>query len=294
MSLSLELFEENPFCRIKVRHILICWLLSVVALSMQMAVFYMMNGDVPKKPEPVFLLFLGSLAIAFTIAWTIRQLKLAQIRLKPLIGDFSSPIRWTSIVSVIVARIAFSIGFFYVCYYIVSFFFPAWVERMISESFLADAGESAYPIVYYFLMILYRLLLSPITEAFIIQGVILHRWSAKWGNRTAVIIISLIYTMNANVLGGLSSGLMQTLIYIKSKSLFVSVVARIINNLLGLLIFFITLPLENNLEQFRSHVGIGIVCLATSTPFLVWVLYKNWIRPQEQLPYFANINSSNV
>jgi hypothetical protein len=136
------------------------------------------------------------------------------------------------------------------------------------------------------------LLVTPIAEAFLFQGVVLHRWSAKWGVKPAIITLSLLYSIlySSNFLGGFSLGLMQTLFYIKSKTLLVPIVARIINNAIIFVIFFLTISVESSVETFRSQLGIGVVCLASSTPLLIWLLYKNRIRPGEKLPYFANAN----
>jgi hypothetical protein len=77
------------------------------------------------------------------------------------------------------------------------------------------------------------------------------------------------------------------------RSLIVPIVAQLINDLINLTLFLLTFSVENPLEQFRSQLGIGVFCVAVSSPLLIWLLFKNWIRPNEQLPYFANANYDN-
>jgi hypothetical protein len=89
-------------------------------------------------------------------------------------------------------------------------------------------------------------------------------------------------------IAGISFCLMSSIIYIKTKTLIVPIVVELTIRIVNLL--FLVIPLgENSVENFRSQFGIGIFCLAISTPLLIWLLYKNRIRPNEQMPYFANL-----
>lgn len=292
MALDNEFSEENPFQYIKLRQILLCLVLIVTGLSTQIVLIYLATGQDYKTIDPVLLLFLSSLSIGLTIAWTLRRLKLIEVNPNRIIGKLPNSYRWLPIIGIVIARVIFSLGIFRVTYYPLSFIFPAWLEKTLSDSFLNDAAKSFSPTLFVVLSIINALLVSPIFDVFIFQGIVLHRWAAKWGVRRAVISLSLLYSIlnSYNFLGGLSLGLMQNLLYIKSRTLIVPIICRVINNALGLLVFFITLSVENSLEQFRSELKIAIFGVAISTPLLIWVLYKNRIRANEQLPYFANAN----
>ncbi|HEY9675160.1 MAG TPA: type II CAAX endopeptidase family protein [Waterburya sp.] len=286
--------EENPFIYIKTRYILLCLFIVVFILSIQAMLIYLVMGIDYKKtaPDPIILGLLSNLALALTIGWTIRQLKLIQINVRQIVGQLIIPYSWLVIIGIVAARIFFSLGIFRVSYYPLSFIFPKWVASILTQDFFLEASKSSFPSLYYLLVIIGSLLVTPIAEAFLFQGVVLHRWSAKWGVKPAIITLSLLYSIlySSNFLGGFSLGLMQTLFYIKSKTLLVPIVARIINNAIIFVIFFLTISVESSVETFRSQLGIGVVCLASSTPLLIWLLYKNRIRPGEKLPYFANAN----
>ncbi len=286
--------EENPFVYIKVRHIMFCFFLVILILSIQILTIYIIMGIDYKKtgPDPIILAFLAELSLVLTIGWTVRQLKLIQINLRQIIGSLTIPYPWLLIVGIVATRIVFSFGILRVSYYPLSFIFPEWVESILAGNFLTEASKSFFPGLYCLLVIIESLLVAPSAEAFLFQGVILHRWSAKWGVRPAIILLSLLYSIlySTNFLGGFSLGLMQSMLYIKSKTLLVPIVTRIINNAIIFVIFFLSLSVESNVENFRSQLGIGVVCLVLSTPLLIWLLYKNRIRPDEKLPYFANAN----
>jgi len=287
--------EENPFQYIKVRQIALCLLLIIFGLAIQLVIFYMATGRDYHHLDPIIEVLLGELSIGFTLAWLIRQLKLVQIHPEYIWGKLPNHYNWLPIIGIVIARVIFSWGIFRVSYYPLSFIFPAWTEKILVRNFMDDASKSFSPTLYYSLMIIDILIVSPIMDSFIFQGIILHRWSAKWGVRTAIIIISLLSSIPAmgNFLGLFTFRLMKIMLYIKYRTLIVPIVAQLINDLINLTLFFLTFSVENPLGQFRSQLGIGVFCVAVSSPLLIWLLFKNWIRPNEQLPYFANANYDN-
>jgi hypothetical protein len=133
------------------------------------------------------------------------------------------------------------------------------------------------------------------TAIFIIHGIVLHRLASKWGNRKAVWAISLFYGLMfyTNFISGFILGLLLGLLYIKTRTLIVPIVFRVLSNVIYLIVdayyFFIAKNSINNvLSQFQSEFKLGILLIAISTPYLVYWLYKNWMTKNEQLPYFAN------
>jgi membrane protease YdiL (CAAX protease family) len=297
--------EENPFHYIKVRHIFLCYLLISFYLVVEIVfIYYFPNIYMGLRPnnnslsDYILLILITEIPRIFTIAWIVRQLELIQVKTKPIIGKVPSHYGWLPIIGLVIIRLIFSAGCFRVLNYPLSFIFPSLIERYVHSNFFTLSSGSFSPPLYYCLLIIDAFIISPVAASFIFQGIILHRWSAKWGIRPAILMISILYSLyymirGMNLLGGLSLGLMQTMLYIKSRTLIVPILARIINNAIFLLLDYLYLSVENSIEQFRSHLEIGLFCIAVSTPLLIWILYKNRIRPNEQLPYFANINSSS-
>jgi len=286
--------EENPFLNIKIRYILLCWFLALTGLSVQVVAICLATGCNAKTIDPIILLLITEFAYGLTIAWIIRQLKLSQIKVEHIIGKLSIHYHWLPIIGIVIARIVFSGGILRVFYYPLSFIFPSWIEEILSDDFLANASKSYSPAFFYFMLFFNNWIFWSIVEVFIFQGIILHRWAAKWGVKPAVILVSLVYSLlySSNFLGGFSLGLMQTMFYIRFKNLIVPLVTRIINNVISFLLFFITLSGANKLEQVRSQLGIGVACLALLTPLLIWFLYKNRMLLNEPLPYFVNAKQS--
>ena len=134
----------------------------------------------------------------------------------------------------------------------------------------------------------------------VIEGIILHRLTTKWGVRKAVLAIGIYYgiTFYQNFIGGFTLGITLCLLYIKTRTLIVPIVFRIMSIVIYLIIetyYFFTIQSNSNnfLGQFQSEFKLGIILTAVSTPYIIYWLYQNWVKLDEQLPYFANADRFN-
>jgi hypothetical protein len=291
--------EENPFYRIKVRQIFLCCFLLPFGLIIQfMIISSLFNFDFE---EPTFTTLLEILILILPSAWLLRQCKLVGINLKQLIGKLPRNYQWLPLVCLVIARFLFSIGVFWLSYYPLSFIAPSFIEYILNDNINNDifilASKTFSPALYYLLKSLYILVVNPLFSTFF-QGIVLHRWTAKWGNRTAILALCLLagVMFYTNVLGGISFVLVDTLLYIKSRTLIVPFIAYILSYLLyifwNLLSLLFTISSSTKtvtvLEQFRSEWRVAVFFFVLSAPWIVHFIYKNWPSPNEQLPYFAN------
>jgi hypothetical protein len=293
--------EENPFTHIKARQIFLCYFLVTIVLivlvySLIYSFLYYYNYlfDIdyqriiqdPIIPSLIFLLILG---LANT--WVVRKLKLIQIQPKAIIGRLPIHFNWLPIIGIVLTRRVFSFGAFLVLYYPISFIFPSLIENYFSGNSFNFAESQSFSPVFDYIFHEAALLTSSLNEVFILEGIVLHIWAAKGGIKSALIMLSIVYLIQnpVNFIGGISLCLMLSFLYIKTKTLIVPIVASFLNQIVGSALFEVISLSNNPLENFRSQFGIGIFCLAISTPLLIWLLYKNRIRPNEQMPYFANL-----
>lgn len=294
MSLSnIKFPEENPFYRIKVRQIFLCLILVLFGLSVQMVtISYIFKFD---SKDPVVAPFSGLLTFILTGAWLRRQCNLVGINLKQLIGKIPNNYQWLPLIGLVIARDLFSRGILRLSYYPISFIAPSFVENLLNKNSFSDVSETFAPALYYLLERVVSLVVAPIFRAFVFQGIALHRWTAKWGIRPAILVLCLIFGVMSytNVLDGISQVLIYTLLYIKTRTLIIPIIAWMLDRALiiligeGFRIYRSTTGLST-LEQFRSEWPLGVFFLVLSAPWLVRFIYKNWPRPNKQLPYFAN------
>jgi hypothetical protein len=251
--------------------------------------------------DTTFTTLLEILLLILPAAWLLRQCRLVGINLKQLIGKLPRNYQWLPLVCLVIARVLFSIGIFRLSYYPLSFIAPSFIEYILNGNINTNifilASKTFSPALYYLLNSLY-IIVIPLFYTFVFQGIFLHRWAAKWGSRAAILALCLLagvmyYT---NVIGGISLVLVYTLLYIKSRTLIVPFIAYILQLLIYVfwdlfdLLFTISSSTKtvSDLEQFRSEWRVGVFFFVLSAPWIVHFIYKNWPRPNEPLPYFAN------
>jgi membrane protease YdiL (CAAX protease family) len=297
---NISLPKVNPFHIIKIRHIFLCFFLLSAGIVFQLSIIsYTLGLDLE---DPIFESLSSILVSILTSAWLLRQCKLLGINLKQLIGEVPSNYQWLPLVGLVIARVIFSKGVFRLSYYPLSFIAPSFIEYILNDNINNDifilASKTFSPALYYLLKSIDLLVVIPLFSTFVFQGIFLHRWAAKWGSRTAILALCIFYGLGIyqNVPGGISFVLVYTLLYIKSRTLIVPFIAYILEYViyifLNLLDFLFTISSSTKtvsvLEQFRSEWRVGVFFFVLSAPWIVHFIYKNWPRPNEPLPYFAN------
>lgn len=296
--------ELNPFWFLKVRHIFAWLFLFVAGVFIQ---FYLIDRRFSlnlNQKDPLINSVLGIFGIFLTIVWLIRQCNLVGVNLQYLIGKIPPRYNWRSLIILIFATVLFAKGVFRVSYYPISFINPSLIENILNEfirnSIFTEASQSFSPVAYY-LFYPFEVVISKVFFTLLFLGIILHRLSTKWGDKKAIIGILLFSLLGGytNIIGSISFVLIYILLYLKTKSLIISIIFSVLNSLFyyGInLIWSIIIPptTTNILAQFRSEFGIGIVLTFVSAPFVLGFIYKNWHYLNEELPYFANKHSAEL
>ena len=294
--------EENPFSRIKVRHIFGWFFLLYIGIYFQVVIIGYIIGikfenNVPL--DPIIEVIFGSYLFIFILALVWRQCRLAGIEIKYLIGKVPDRYQWLSLVGLAIASVVFSIGISRIFYYYFSFILPSFVEKILSDgknsSISITASKTFYPALYYLIYGIYSCVITPIYLGFILIAIMLHRWSMKWGNIPAIVAICLLnisrgYTSFVYII---ISILMTTILYAKTRSLFVVItfmalrsISFIIWDLFQALLF--DNQTANILDIYRSQIQLSVLFFALSAPWVIGFIYKNWYVLKGPLPYFAN------
>jgi uncharacterized protein len=308
MSLSdIQFPDDNPFCRIKVRHIILGFIFFFFIVFFWYGLIFgaistTTNSNTYTDLDPVVELSLLILCFLLTGAWLWRQCNLAGIKIKCIVGKLPRNYRWGSLIGLIIAKFFVLIGIFRIFYYFISFWAYSWVENQLklnldnSES-LSDLAKTFSPKLYLLLDFL-SIFIFFIFLLFFFYGVVLHRWSLKWGIKKTLLylclfilfigILSRVYIAFALVI----YVLFDILIYLKTKTLltvFIGYLVDMVVNYAWNYSIFGKYDLSISLvEQLRDRVWIGAILLVISTPFLARFFYQNWHRINEPLPYFIN------
>lgn len=119
--------------------------------------------------------------------------------------------------------------------------------------------------------------LAPIIEEVAFRGLLLHRWSYKWGLTKAILFSSLVFgVIHPDPIGAMAFGIAMCIIYLRTQSLFIPILCHGFTNLIVWLetIGYININgIESDysckLEDFQSEWHIGVIFGVISA---VWVV----------------------
>ena len=162
--------EDNPFSRIKIRHIFGWLLLFTIALGFQLTIFSNILGINLDYKEPFVNAILGAYLLSLSLSLFWRECRLAGIEIKYLIGKVPARYQWLPLVGLAIASVFFSIGAFGIFYYSLSFIVPSFVEQILTEninnSILRASSKSVSPELHYLQFALDSYVITPVFATF--------------------------------------------------------------------------------------------------------------------------------
>lgn len=298
----ISLYTLNPFFYIQTRKLFLWYflinclvLIHLILIDYFPSVIIFENREDLEFIDPIYDNLSRLIVLIISLALLDKQATIRKINSQQIIGKLPNSYQWLPIIILASFKIVFSIGSYRVWNYPLSFIAPQWVEANLEHSIFSEAIESTVPPLCFILNITTNYILTEFLFILVFQGIILHRWAIKWGNTKAILIIGLLYGIisYSNFINGFLIGVISCLLYVKSKTLIVPLAFRIISRSIDLIVeayyfFAIQSNSDNILQQFRSEFKLGMILSAISTPYLAWWLYKNWLKKNEELPYFAN------
>jgi membrane protease YdiL (CAAX protease family) len=236
-----------------------------------------------------------SVMISFIIA-SLLLVKMAldkKVELLNLIGRIPTLKEIKKTMPIIVPLKALSsIGIIWLVYWPLTFISPRFVQSCLSKDSTTFFPNGSLLInAIYFLAIV---IIAPIAEEFIFRGLLLTRWSSKWGVKRAVLITSILFGMlhGPTMVSIAFVGFVYALIYIKTRSLIIPILLHAVSNLVA---FLVNIYGANDADtsfsvtEFQNEWWIGALGLLIGIPWLIYFIRKNWLNTTLKIPYFENI-----
>lgn len=285
----------NHFQNLKARSILLWGLISLpilILISFLWTRIARLANINPK--DPIFGLLISFVWVyGLIVSWSLRQFNRFKISFRRIIGTVPPNYRWLPTIGLVICVLLLSLGSFYLVYYFVSFIAPSYVKSILNTKIFSLDSKTSVPILYDTLTVITLVVVAPITEELFFRGILLHRWTVKWGVRRAVLISSLVFAvLHGNIVGLFIFALVMAVLYIKTGTLLVPIACHALNNAIVAVISLIGMSQGSaktvyTLEQFRANVWVGLVFIALSAPWVIRFLYKNWPSQRWQAPYFT-------
>ena len=159
-----------------------------------------------------------------------------------------------------------------------------WVLEMPPTIWWRPDAEAVFASI---LNVLVIVVLAPVVEEFLFRGFMLNRWLRKYGTLKAVALSSTTFALfHIEILGGFVFGVVLSLIYLRTRSLFGPIIVHITNNAIALLVIvsegIATGEIHTlTLSEFRGYWWVAPVGAIIGVPWLMWFL-KTKISRLEQ------------
>lgn len=257
----------------------------LVLIYVSVVVFFCIISELPVvKSSKLFdenlLLLLTNFGV---LAWFILRLKKSDIDMKKEIIKVKSILKKKDIILSILINITFTVGILVAAVYILLYIWPSGMKGLFDELNQTDTNSLYSTIIY----AIGASFIGPVAEEFMFRGVILNRLKMKMGIKKAIILSSILFGMIHFELGIISAvvfGVCMSLIYLKTKNIFVASTIHIINNFIvsaAQVVSFLTSKgaagQSITINDFNLYwLVFGILSLIAGISMFVYFIKINW------------------
>jgi uncharacterized protein len=273
---------NSQFHQLKVRYLIAAYLLIHFGLGFMLGVF----GFADSFKHPDFTSIFYIVGIVITCLWTIQRCDRLEINIDRLIGDLPKQTRWLKLTGLTFAVTAFSVGSALVTFSLLQIFFPDFVNSLIADSSIkASQGNSLITQMWTFIALV---MVAPTAEEFLFRGIILNRWSERWGAPKALLASSLFFgCLHPHPIGLSMFGLVMGLLYLRDKTLWTPIFCHTLNNLAA----FVSMVLSGgNADRtalsnaLLPNIVVGTIISAIALVFLWRFIDRNFPKKQKLTP----------
>ncbi|PGK51636.1 hypothetical protein CN918_27980 [Priestia megaterium] len=183
------------------------------------------------------------------------------------------------IIYLVIVSIALSLGVFWLTEYALSFFFPHFVENTLQDEMPMPHNK-----VKYVLLLLNICIFGPIAEEFMFRGLLVNRFIYKWNVTAGILVANILFgILHADIVGATLFGIIQSVLYLRTRNLLVPILIHIINNT-----FLSLMPYTPDFINYMTIAELKermipnlIVFVIAAVLFVLW-LKKNWYVFREE------------
>ena len=208
----------------------------------------------------------------------------------PKLATFRRYILW------VIPLVIFSIVVIYLQYGLLHYLVPEIAEWWFidsSPSFVPPDSQEEFRINVFELFTI--VLIAPVVEEFFVRGILLTRWSIKWGTPKAILMSSLLFSiLHTDIIGAFFAGYVLSILYIRTKSLLIPISIHMANNLIASAIQFIPTHIQED-PQHETHFVLqesdAIVLMVFAVIIISWainIVWKNFPKESWRVPYLAD------
>jgi len=283
------LFETKPFSRIRIRFLL-AWFLFGSALFLSIpdvATFFIPSLKANETMfEVVSIIFYISIFLFCTE--TLERNGISFSRIIGTLPSFKKTVLPIFLTIPVYFFSLFSLIFFAS---LIGFFFPFQSNVFLPEEL--DSFQHINPLVGF----IGTVLAAPIAEELLFRGILLHRWTEKWGFQKAFIGTSLLFGLLhfQNAISITFFALILGIVYVRTGSLTLSILCHMVYNSFSYIQDRLAaLPIEGETASVQESlfspdlIIMSGILAALAGIFLIRYILIHWPRGLVVLPYDRN------
>ena len=178
---------------------------------------------------------LASLHYGLLVVFTTLHAKSARVGIRSTFGPWPTSPHWFRLALIGIPMVGLAFLSIYVVYAPLSLLWPEAIHAWLFEDLpvLYQAGDP-YPLVTNVMGIAMLTVVAPLVEEWFFRGLLLRRWTRKWGVVGGVIGSSLVFAvLHVDVLGAFLFGVVMCGLYARYRSLWPAVIVHVANNALA-------------------------------------------------------------
>ena len=227
-----------------------------------------------------------TLAVLTLTGWFGQAVWRHQLDLSAFFGPFpTDPSAWGTVLVGVLALDFFGEAQFHLLL--------PWLEQVspwLADRYVKDAVSPTGPMEY-LRVTGSAVIVAPLVEGFFMRGLVYQRWAYAWNRPVlALLVTSLLFALpHGHVLGTFAVGVVATLLYVRTRSLWAPIAMHAVGNVIAV---FGGLPMEIGFGLATggtsSGVVVGWLSLIMSGLLLAWLLRRCWPALYEPLPYIEH------
>jgi peptide-methionine (S)-S-oxide reductase len=235
----------------------------------------------------LYSLLLYPMLLGFAL-WLAR---FRRVDLAGVIGAWPEPREMLGILALVPAFTALNWGAAWMVFYPLSLLRPEWVRSWLER--LDQALPETASGVEWFALLITAVGFAPVVEEFLFRGLLLQRWSVKWGPGRGILAATTAFAiLHLSPVGIFFFGLGLAGIYLRTGSLGMAVLAHATNNLLAFTLGPLVAPAWDRhgdlVRQFQAQWPSGLVALAAGATVLWLGRHRILPAPGVALPCIRN------
>lgn len=281
---------KNPFLFIRGRWILPVFFFVPSFIAIFIYMLWPAGSSADLWPE-IISSILGYCLTAYFINWIAER---AELDKWLVVGRMPGKEEILGYLLLVIPMFLLSFGCLFLFYLPLSYLTPALVNSLLIEDpVILIWSKGPFLVLANLMNFLLIVAIAPIIEEIVFRGLLISRWSVKWGTPRAILFSSIIFGIgHLDFIGGFFFGVVMAVLYIKSNSLIIPILVHVANNF----IFWIFALVETifskstdeySLADFQSEWWMGALGLIIGVPWVFRYMKSNWNELYRHVPYFA-------